>query len=62
MTTTPDVGGARNYPAMTPDYFRDLLLTHFVPPVLGLMLLSAAASLLVAGIKGAVRRAIRSSR
>ena len=31
---------------MTPDYFRDLLLTHFVPPVLGLMLLGAAAGLL----------------
>ena len=47
---------------MTPDYFGDLLLTQFVPPVVGLMLLGAAAGLMFKGIKSAIRRAARSSR
>ena len=46
---------------MTPDYFRDPLVTQFIPPILGFMLLGAVAGLLVKGVKSAIQRAVRSS-
>lgn len=62
LLTRPGVSGRRHDSEMAPDYLRDLLLTHVVPPIIGLMLLGTALGLVVKGLQRAARRAIRASR